>query len=131
MNVLYHIKQYAPSMIDSFYCLSWRAHLYPLQLHLFPEIARRRLNELLLGIPGTVVFLVLQEHHAAAYIAGGDDSLMIHYLTGTIVSGPWVCRMTLQLSQLQMKDSQLRGALVSSTAASPWAYVVDSPCAGR
>ena len=50
-----------------------RAHLYPLQLHLLPEIARRRLNELLLGIPGAVTFLVLQEHHAAAYITGGDD----------------------------------------------------------
>jgi hypothetical protein len=131
LNVLYHIKQYAPSMIDSFYCHSRRAHLYPLQLHLLSQVARRRLNELLLGVPGTVAFFVLQKHHAAAYITGGDDSLMIHYLTGTIVSGLWVCRMTLQLSQLQMKDSQLRGALVSSTAASPWTYVVESPCAGR
>ena len=49
------------------------AHLYPLQLHLLPEIARCRLNEFLLGITGTVAFLVLQEHHAAAYITGGDD----------------------------------------------------------
>ena len=53
--------------------LDRRAHLYPLQLHLFPEITRRRLNELLLGVAGAVAFFVLQEHHAAAYITGGDD----------------------------------------------------------
>ena len=53
--------------------LDRRAHLYLLQLHLLPEIARRRLNELLLSVAGTVAFLVLQEHHAAAYITGGDD----------------------------------------------------------
>ena len=53
--------------------LDRRAHLYPLQLHLFPQVARRRLNELLLGITGTITFFILQEHHAAAHITGGDD----------------------------------------------------------
>ena len=64
-----------------------RAHLYPLQLHLLPEIARRRLNELLLGIPGAVAFLVLQEHHAAAYIAGGNDRGLHQCIIGDTLNG--------------------------------------------
>ena len=75
-----------PSMIDSVYCLPRRAHLY-LQLHLLPEIARRRLNELLLGVPGAVAFLVLQEHHAAAYITGGDDRGLHQRIIGNALNG--------------------------------------------
>ena len=67
--------------------LDRRAHLYPLQLHLFPEIAHRRLNELLLGVPGTVAFLVLQEHHAAAYITGGDDRGLHQCIIGNTLNG--------------------------------------------
>ena len=67
--------------------LDRRAHLYPLQLHLLPEIARRRLNELLLGVPGTVAFLVLQEHHAAAYITGGDDRGLHQRIIGNALNG--------------------------------------------
>ena len=62
--------------------LDRRAHLYPLQLHLLPQVACRRLNELLLGVPGTVAFLVLQEHHAATYITGGDDRGIGNALNG-------------------------------------------------
>ena len=67
--------------------LDRRAHLYPLQLHLFPEIARRRLNELLLGVTGTVAFLVLQEHHAAAHITGGDDRGLHQCIIGNALNG--------------------------------------------
>ena len=62
------------------------AHLY-LQLHLFPEITRRRLNELLLGVAGAVAFLVLQEHHAAAYIARGDDRGLHQRIIGNTLNG--------------------------------------------
>ena len=75
-----------PSMIDSVYCLPRRAHLY-LQLHLLPQVARRRLNELLLGVPGAVAFLVLQEHHAAAYITGGDDRGLHRRIIGNSFNG--------------------------------------------
>ena len=64
-----------------------RAHLYPLQLHLFPEIARRRLNELLLGVAGTVAFFVLQEHHAAAYITRGVDRGLYQRIIGNTLKG--------------------------------------------
>ena len=74
-------------MIDSFYCLSWRAHLYPLQLHLFPEIARRRRYKLLFGLAGTVILLVLQEHHTAAYIPGGDDRRLHQCVLGYAFNG--------------------------------------------
>ena len=72
------------------------AHLYPLQLHLLPEIARCRLNEFLLGITGTVAFLVLQEHHAAAYITRGDDRGLHQCIIGDTFYGlqrlPIACR---------------------------------------
>ena len=61
--------------------------IYPLQLHLLPEIARRRLNEFLLGVTGSVAFLVLQEHHAAAYITGGDDRGLHQYIIGNTLNG--------------------------------------------
>ena len=64
-----------------------RAHLYPLQLHLLPEIARCRLNELLLGVAGTVAFFVLQEHHAAAYITGGDNWGLHQRIIGNALNG--------------------------------------------
>ena len=64
-----------------------RVHLYPLQLHLFPEIARRRLNELLLGVTGTVAFFVWQEHHAAAHITGGDDRGLHQRIIGNAFYG--------------------------------------------
>ena len=64
-----------------------RAHLYPLQLHLLPEIARRRLNELLLSVTGTIDFFILQEHHAAAYIAGGDDRGLHQRIIGNTLNG--------------------------------------------
>ena len=67
--------------------LDRRARLYPLQLHLLPEIARRCLNELLLGVPGTVAFLVLQEHYAAAYIARGDDRGLHQRIIGNALNG--------------------------------------------
>ena len=78
-----------PSMMDSLFLLSFTegTSIYPLQLHLFPEIARRRLNELLLGIAGTVAFLVLQEHHAAAYITGGDDRGLHQCIIGNTLNG--------------------------------------------
>ena len=69
-----------------------RAHLYPLQLHLLPEIARRRLNELLLGVPGTVAFFVLQEHHVAAHITGGDDRGLHQRIIGSFLKGIAVTR---------------------------------------
>ena len=62
-------------------------HKYPLQLHLFSQVTRRRLNELLLGVPGTVAFFVLQEHHAAAYIAGGDDRGLHQRIIGNALNG--------------------------------------------
>ena len=58
-----------------------------LQLHLLPKIARRRLNELLLGVAGAVAFLVLQEHYAAAYIAGGDDRGLHQRIIGNALNG--------------------------------------------
>ncbi len=67
--------------------LDRRAHLYPLQLHLLPEIARCRLNEFLLGVPGTAAFLVLQEHHTAAYITGGDDRGLHQCIIGNTLNG--------------------------------------------
>ena len=67
--------------------LDRRAHLYPLQLHLLPKIARRRLNELLLGITGTVAFLVLQKHHAAVYITGGNDRGLHQRIIGNALNG--------------------------------------------
>ena len=74
-------------MIDSFYCLSRRVHLYPLQLHLFSEIARRGLNEFLLGVAGAIAFLVLQKHHTAAYITGGDDRGLHQCIIGNTLNG--------------------------------------------
>lgn len=50
----------------------WLCRLNFLQLYLFPQV-RRRLNELLFGVPGAAAFFVLQEHHTDAYITGGDD----------------------------------------------------------
>ena len=64
-----------------------RAHLYPLQLHLLSQVARRRLNELLLGVPGTVAFLVLQKHHAAVYITGGNDRGLHQRIIGNALNG--------------------------------------------
>ena len=63
------------------------AHLYPLQLHLLFQVARRRLNELLLGVTGTIAFFVLQEHHAAAYITGGDDGGLHQRVIGNALNG--------------------------------------------
>ena len=67
--------------------LDRRAHLYLLQLHLLPEIARRRLNELLLSGAGTVAFLVLQEHHAAAYFTRGNDRGLYQCIIGNALNG--------------------------------------------
>ena len=63
------------------------AHLYPLQLHLFSQVARRRLNEHLLGITGAVAFFILQEHHAAAHISGGDDRGLHQRIIGNALNG--------------------------------------------
>ena len=62
------------------------AHLY-LQLHLFSQVAHRRQNELLLGVTGSVAFLVLQEHYAAAYITGGDDRGLHQRIIGNALNG--------------------------------------------
>ena len=65
----------------------WAFLLFCSQLHLLAQIACRRRYKFLFGLAGTVILLVLQEHHTAAYIPGGDDRGLRQCVLGHAFNG--------------------------------------------